>query len=185
MMVFCAAGCGVLRKAPSEAQKQNAWVHYRTAGLAANIAKQEGVSEDLQKLTGLGELQSKAFVNYFELPESPEQVRTVKQALSKQNFQLAEKAGAEASERIKGWGIVDSALEIGIGVCAIAGGVWGTKIAGFLKTARQKTDALREIVQGNEVFKTQNPSYSDAFKQAQKNQSKPTRKIVTEMKSQA
>lgn len=183
MVVVFAGGCGALRKAPGEIQKQNAWVHFRTAGLAADTAARENTSEDLQKLTRLGELQSRAFVSYFGLPKSPKQVQTTEQAVSGQNFQLAEDAGEQGAQRIEGWGVVDNAIELGIGICAIVGGVWGGKAARFLKSARQKTDALREIIQGNELFKADNPDSADAFKRAQANQSISTRKIVTEMKN--
>jgi hypothetical protein len=181
--VVFAGGCGVLRKAPGEIQKQNAWVHFRTANLAADAADREDASEHLQKLTRLGEFQSRAFVSYFGLPESPKQVQTVEQAVSEQNFQLAQEAGRQGAQRIEGWDVVDGAVELGIGICAIAGGVWGSRAAKFLKSARQKTDALREIIQGNELFKADNPRSAAAFKRAQANQSKSTRKIVTEMKN--
>ena len=41
------------------------------------------------------------------------------------------------------WDIADSALELGIAVAGLFGGVYGIKVAGFLKQARGKSDALR------------------------------------------
>ena len=64
------AGCEAIRFAPSEEQKQNAWVHNRTAAIAAQTAKEEYASGKLQALTDLSRTQSKAFVAYCGLPAS-------------------------------------------------------------------------------------------------------------------
>ena len=45
------AGCDSLRLAPNEAQKQNAWLHNRTAAVTAETARAENVSDKLQALT--------------------------------------------------------------------------------------------------------------------------------------
>jgi hypothetical protein len=45
-----------------------------------------------------------------------------------------------------------------------------------------KSKALKEIIEGNELFKEQNESSVAAFKQAQQNQSPQTRQIVAEIK---
>jgi hypothetical protein len=42
--------------------------------------------------------------------------------------------------------------------------------------------ALKEIIQGNELFKQQQPSQADAFKAAQQNQSPETRQLVAALK---
>ena len=68
-MSVALAGCGTLRFAPSEAQKQNAWLHNRTAAIAAQTAKAENVSQVLQALTQLGEKQSQALTAYYGFPE--------------------------------------------------------------------------------------------------------------------
>lgn len=57
-------GCDSLRFAPNEAQKQNAWLHNRTAIVAAETARAEQTSPKLQALTKLGEIQSRAFTAY-------------------------------------------------------------------------------------------------------------------------
>jgi hypothetical protein len=49
------AGCDSLRFAPSEQQKQNAWLHGRTTTITADTAKDENASEQLQALTKLSE----------------------------------------------------------------------------------------------------------------------------------
>ena len=73
-------------------------------------------------------------------------------------------------------------MEFGIGLCALFGGVCGTRAVQFLKNARTKSQALKEIVEGNELFKQQQPSQAKAFKAAQQNQSPETRQLVAAMK---
>lgn len=58
LVCIALAGCDSLRFAPNEAQKRNAWLHNRTAIVAAETARAEETSEKLQALTQLGEVQS-------------------------------------------------------------------------------------------------------------------------------
>jgi hypothetical protein len=177
------AGCGTLRFAPSEQQKQNAWLHNRTAIVAAEAAKAEQTSEKLQALADLSELQSRAFVSFCGLPKEFPEAETAEDILAQSNWQLARSALAESAERPDTWQVADSAIELAIAVCALLGGVYGTRAVGFLKDARAKSAALKEIVAGNELFKKQNPAQSPVFKQAQQTQSSQTRQIVTQMKA--
>jgi len=78
--------------------------------------------------------------------------------------------------------VADHLLEMGIAIAGLAGGVAGGRVIGGLKTAQQKSRALREIVHGNELFKKNNPIMTDDFKQAQQNQSDSTRRLVAELK---
>ena len=176
------AGCESLRFAPNEAQKQNAWLHNRTAAITAESAQAENTSEKLQALSRLGESQSRAFVSYFGLPQQFPQAETAEDILAESNRQLAETALQNGAARPDGWQVADSALELGIGICALFGGVYGTQAVRFLRNARTKSKALQEIVAGNELFKEQNASSAAAFKQAQKDQSPETRQIVAQMK---
>jgi len=176
-------GCDSLRLAPTETQKQNAWLHNRTAIMAAEAANIENSSEKLQALTKLSELQSRAFVAYHGLPKEVPQDETAEQILGESNLQLAQTALAQSADRPDAWQLVDSAIELGIGICALLGGVYGTKAVKFLKDAKAKSRALREIIAGNELFKRNNPETSSAFKQAQQNQSPQTRQIVAEIKT--
>lgn len=177
------AGCENLRFAPGESQKQNAWLHNRTTTVAAESAKAEDASQELQALTKLSQLQSRAFTSYYGLPKEFPQADTGEDILAQSNWQLAEKTVRESLERPDAWQVADSALELGIGVCALLGGVYGTRAIGFLKEARAKSKALQEIVAGNEFFKRQNQAQAGAFKQAHQNQSSQTRQIVTQIKS--
>lgn len=185
LLCFSSAGCESLRFAPSEAQKQNAWLHNRTAEIAAEAAKTENASEKLQALTKLSELQSRAFVSYTGLPREFPLAETAEDILTQSNRQLARTALAESAERPDAWQAADSALELAIGICALLGGVYGTRAVKFLKQAQIKSKALKEIIEGNELFKKQNESSETAFKQAQRNQSATTKQIVAEIKANA
>ncbi|HSV99130.1 MAG TPA: hypothetical protein VLI39_03095 [Sedimentisphaerales bacterium] len=181
-LLLLAAGCNGLRLAPDETQKQNAWLHNRTATVAAQAAREEGSSQQLQALTKLSELQSRSFTAYCGLPKEYPQAETVDDILSESSVQIATAALARSAERPDPWEVADSALDIGIGVSALFGGVLGARAVRLLQEARDKSKALREIIQGNERFKSQHAGQVAAFKAAQENQSPETRRLVTTMK---
>ena len=181
--VLLLAGCDSLRFAPSEQQKQNAWLHNRTATLAAQTAQAENSSEKLQSLSGLSELQSQAFTSYFGLPKEFPKAASAEEILSESNWQLANTAVQQSGDRPDAWQVADSAIELGIGICALLGGVYGTRAVGFLKDARTKSKALQEIIAGNELFKKNNQQQVTAFKEAHQNQSTETRQIVAQLKT--
>jgi uncharacterized protein YceK len=176
-------GCGQIRFAPSEAQKQNAWVHNRTAAIASQTAQAEQSSEKLQELTRLSETQSQAFVAYCGLPEELPKANTVEDVLSESNKQLAATAIKESSQRPNAWDIADSTLELGIALAGLFGGAGAIRVMSFLQQAKAKSNALKEIVLANEIFKKTNPDSAEAFKDAQKNQSPLTKQIVAEAKA--
>ena len=185
-LIACAltcAGCDSLRFAPTETQKRNAWLHNRTAIIAAETVRSENTSEKLQGLTQLSELQSRAFTSYCGLPKEFPQANTAEDILAQSNWQLARAALTESAERPDAWQLADSAFELAIGICALLGGVYGTRAVRFLKQARTKSQALQEIIEGNELFKKQNESSVTTFKQAHQLQSPQTRQIVAEMKA--
>jgi hypothetical protein len=176
--VLLAGGCDSLRLAPSEQQKQNAWLHNRTTALAAETARAERSSPELLALTKLSELQSRSFSSYYGLPKEYPQAETAEEVLAQSNWQLADAALMESAERPDPWQVADSMLELGIGICALLGGVYGTRAVGFLREARAKSQALQEIVAGNESFKKEQPSQAAAFKGAHQHQSQQTRQLV-------
>ena len=182
-MCLLLAGCDSLRFAPSEAQKQNAWLHNRTTIVTAETARAEETSPTLQTLTQLGEVQSRAFSAYCGLPKEFPPAETAEDILAESNFQLAGTALQESTERPDPWQVADSMLEMGVGICALLGGVYGTRAVGFLRQARGKSNALHEIIAGNEQFKKQNQTQAAAFKQAHQNQSPQTRQLVAQMKT--
>ena len=183
LLCLLLAGCDSLRFAPTEAQKQNAWLHNRTAIVTAETARAEDTSPKLQALTQLGEEQSRAFSAYCGLPKESPSAETAEDILAESNFQLTAAALQESTERPDAWQAADSMLEIGIGICALLGGVYGTRTAHFLKDAKSKSKALKEIIAGNEQFKKQNQAQAAAFKYAHQNQSPQTRQIVAAMKA--
>ena len=182
-MCLSLGGCGNLRFAPDEMQKQNAWLHNRTAIVAAETARAEDASQTLQALTQLNEVQSRAFSSYCGLPDEFPRAETAEDILAESNWQLAAAAVQASAERPDEWRVADSMLEIGIGICAVLGGVGGARAVRLLKDTRTKSQALREVIAGNELFKKQNQAHAAAFKQAQSSQSPETRQLVAQMKA--
>lgn len=182
---FLVVGCESLRYAPTEAQKKNAWLHNRTAMITAETARSENASEKLQALSHLSEFQSRPFISYYGLPKEFPSAETAEDILAESSLQLAVTALAQSAERPDAWQLADSAFELAIGVCALLGGVYGTRAVRFLKETRAKSKALKEIIEGNELFKKTNNELSSAFKEAQKDQSPQTRQIVAELKNTA
>jgi hypothetical protein len=176
------SGCDTLRFAPSEKEKQNAWLHNRTAEFAADAARSESASDKLKGLTNLSAMQSRAITSYYGMPRQFPQADTANDVLSQASIQLANEASADAAKRPDLWQIADNSLELGIGIAALFGGVFGTRALQFLKDAKAKSKALKEIIEGNELFKLQNPTVADDFKDTQKNQSVETRQLVAQMK---
>ena len=176
------AGCDALRFAPSEVQKQNTYVHHRTVQAAAVRAQQEETTEILQGLTQQATKQSEAILAYYGLPAEIPPSDTVSEILSEGNQALAQTARVEAIQRPDPWDVADHLLELGIGISGVVGGAFGVQMVRKLQLAREKSIALREIVKGNELFKQDNPEFTDAFKQSQQQQSVRTRTLVTAMK---
>ncbi len=179
-------GCETLRLAPTEIQKRNAYLHQRTTKLAADTAKQDDTSKELQALTDLSNLQSKSYTSYFGLPKELPQADTTQDVLVQSNYDLAATSLEQSSQRPEItdiFGQADAMFDLAIGIAAIVGGVYGTKAVRFLKEAKTKSQALKEVIEGNELFKKQNPESTEAFKQAQANQSSETKKLVTEVKA--
>ena len=182
-LALLSSGCGDLRLAPSEGQKQNAWLHNRTTEMAAEAAKAEEVSPTLQALTKLSEVQSRAFTSHYGLPKEYPPAETPDDVLGQSNWTLARMALEDSAKRPDPWQAADTALEIGIGISALVGGVYGTRAVRFLKEARAKSKALKEIIQGNEQFKQNSNGHAKAFKTAHAHQSPETRQLVAGMKA--
>ena len=181
-ILLFACGCDSLRLAPSESLKQNAWLHHRTTAVAAETARAEETSQELQALTKLSEVQSRAFTSYYGLPQEYPPAATSAEILAQSTWDLAATAAAESGARPDPWQVADSLLEVGIGISALLGGVYGTRAVRFLKDAQAKSTALKEIIQGNESFKKANEAQAQPFKAAHANQSPETRQLVAAMK---
>lgn len=182
LSVFCCCGCDGFRFAATEAQKENAWLHGQVCTMAAETAVDENASDSLCGLTTLAHQQSAAFVADYGLPQSPSTAGDVETLLA-EGAAVAQTAQIDAAQKPDMWTLADSAMELGVALAGLVGGVYGVRVAGFLKTAREKSTALKEIVTGNELFKQLYPEQSDRFKEAQQKQSPATQKLVTELKT--
>ncbi len=183
LSVVIFSGCDTLRFAPGEIQKQNAWLHNRTAQLAADVAKDQDDFETLRDLTQLSEIQSRAFSADYGLPKEFPPAESVDDILAGNNYVIARNATGYSAQRPDFWTITDGAIDLGIGLAALFGGIYGVKASGFLRQARKKSEALREIVIGNELFKRNNAGSKEQFKAAHDSQSSKTRSIVAEIKN--
>ena len=175
-------GCDTLRFAPSEAQKQNAYLHQRTVQSAATQAQLNSDSEVVQKLTDEAVRQSDTIMAYYGLPHQLPPTQSIEAILSPANQALTQAAHADAIQRPDPWDVADHLLELGIAIAGIAGGVYGAKAVRTLQLARQKSIALREVVQGNQLFKKQHSESSETFKDAHQAQSVSTRSLVAALK---
>ena len=102
----------------------------------------------------------------------------IEDIISQPSWDIAAIAARDAQEKPSSWDLADAGLELAIAMASILGGVYGIKFTGFLKQARQKSIALREIVNGNEMLKRQNSTLSAEFRTAHINQSPQTKQIV-------
>lgn len=177
------AGCDSLRFAATEEQKQNAYLHWRVTEFAAQEAAKEDTSPQLQGLTGLAAQQSRSFAADYGMPSQLPASESAEQILNGNSSAIAQSAYQQSLKRPDMWQTADGVLELGIGLAGLLGGVYGIRAAQFFKQARDKSKALKEIIEGNEIFKEAHPLQTEAFKEAQKEQSTETRKIVAEMKS--
>lgn len=183
-LVVGVAGCGGIRLAATEGQKQNAWVHLRTCEAAQQTAREEDVSAPLSNLVALASQQGEAFVLDYGLPKEKPAMESV-EAMLADGPELAQQAAVDAQRRPDVWVMTDAAMELGVGIAGLLGGVYGLRIATFLKQAREKSSALKEIVAGNELFKQLCPTAEGEFKQAHANQSAATKGLVTEIKTKS
>ncbi len=182
MVLVFMCGCESLRFAPGEVQKENAYLHHRTAQMAAAEARESEVSAELAGLTSLCELQSRAFMADYGLPGVLPAAETIDDVLTESSRGIAAAALSRSSMRPDVWDVTDGLLEIGIAAAGIIGGAYGIRAGQFLKRTRQKSKALREIIEGNELLKQTSTEAAAAFKTAHKTQSPQTRQLVTELK---
>jgi len=183
LVMLAVSGCDGLRFAPSEAEKQNVYLHKRTVECAARQAERENSSADLQQLTQAAANQSEAIVAHYGLPAVLPKTDSIEALVGAENEQVTAAARADAVERPDPWEVADGMLELGIAVAGVVGGVYGSRAAAGLKLAQEKSRALREVIAGNELFKRQNPEAAGSFKEAQGGQSPSTRTLVAELKN--
>lgn len=159
-----------LRFAPSEPQKQIAEL---THALAARI-NAEGTAPATpasQKLCE-GTRAAAVYMGRPKTPPDPAQFDTV-----------AARANTDALQRPDPWSVADNLLELGIGISALIGGAYGLKGVQFLRQAREKSQALQEIVRNNELFKQQQSSRKADFDHIQQAQSAETKVLISKIKA--
>lgn len=155
ILTIILGGCDSLRFAPSQPMKQSAEI---TFDLAHKVNR-EGTEPDSQASRQLvqGTQVALSYMGRPKVSADAEQFETV-----------TIEAQTDAESRPDPWQVADAALELGIGVAALLGGVYGTRAVGFLQQARAKSKALQEIVAGNELFKKKaDPMAKSQFKEAQ------------------
>ena len=116
------------------------------------------------------------------MPKEYPAAQTIENLLSESSFDLAQQALSDSSRRPDGFAMADNAIDLLVAICALFGGVYGTKTVQFLMAAKTKSLALKEVVLGNELFMHENSESAADFKKAHRNQSPITRKIVAETK---
>ena len=173
LLVFIAAlicGCGNLRFAPSEDQKQ---LTFATHQLALSV--NEGGSVPKSAATGKLVTGTAASLAYAGMPKSP---------VIEDYSATAEQAAADAQRRPTAEDVFDAAegglslaAELAILIGVGGAGVGGKKVVDWITLARQKSAALKDVVQGNEIFtnylETHNGTNDQAliaFKQSQSQQ---------------
>ena len=134
------SGCEMLRKAPTEAQKQ-------TAQLGVNATEQirYGGAEPQSAVSVIAHESAKANQIYFGPPKEPPAPPDT----------VIPQAQADAAERPDPWDVADGFLGLGASVALVFGGAAGTKAAALFKTARQKSKALRQIIVAQEDYRNE------------------------------
>jgi hypothetical protein len=182
LAVIFTAGCNSVRLGPSELQKQNAWAHMQATRMVAGRTRMGDCSSRTCALADLSAAQAEAFVADYGMPESLPAQNTAEDFPSEDSYRLAEQARQDAQQRMDPWDAADCLFELGAGLAGLLGGVYGARAARFIGEARKKSQALKEIVEGNELFKKRNPSAVSDFKDAHSCQSSTTRQMVASLK---
>ena len=152
LIIFSVFGLFVCGCTVDEVVRQNAYLHNKTADMAKAVANTEEVSGDLDGLISLSALQSRAFVADYGLPDELPVASTVDDLLLESSFTIANSAFDISRKKPDAWDIADGFINAGLAVAGLFGGVWGIKLASFLRSTQIKSNALREVVLGNEVF---------------------------------
>lgn len=176
LLIF-GTGCEGLRFEPTEPQKQSAEL---TQQLAAKVDAEgcQAGSPAAEKLRQ-GTEASLVYIGRPKAPPDPEAFATITAAAS---IDADRRPTVEDVFEAANTGlslVAELAILFGIG----ATGFGGKKLIDWITLAREKSKALREIVQGAQIFKERTDDATWAqFKTAQK-QSPATEQLVTQIKS--
>ena len=156
----------------SEAQRQGAELTH----LLAKKINSEGTDpeSDAGRKVVDGTATSLAYTGRPKQMPNPDEFNTIN-----------DQAGQEAVQSPNIGGILDSGLEIGLGIAALMTGAGGIKLAQNLRRVHAKAKGFTEVVGNNEQFKRlATQEVWDLFKRAQVIQTEPTRKLVAETKTE-
>ena len=129
VLLACMSGCGVVQFAPSEVQKENAWLLHETTKAAAGKAVEENVSEELQGLTALSVRQSESVALDYGVPDNVSG-GDIESLLSDRVESIAD----EALYKSKGSsGLSDVLMNILIVIVSLFGGAAGTQYVSNLR----------------------------------------------------
>jgi len=170
------AGCGGLRFAPSQSQRQLAFTTHQAARSAADLGLSPGSEAAKQIVVGTA-----AALAYSGMPKTPEISDYDTTAAQAASDAARRPAAQDVFNAAEGGLSLASQLLIALGFGGA--GIGGKKLIDWLALARQKSDALREVVQGNELlveyFKDENKTAElSVFKAAQNSQQSDTTKLL-------
>ena len=172
-------GCGSMRFAPGEARKQLALKTHMTARAIDAAGADAATPATGQLVEGTA-----VSLSYTGMPADPD-ISDYPATVAAASADAARRPTAdEAFELAEGGLSLVAELAILFGFGGV--GFGGKKVVDWIALAREKSTALEEIVQGNEIFKklSDDPAiaaFKDAQTQAQRSPSTPT--LVTKLKS--
>ncbi|MBN2063253.1 MAG: hypothetical protein JW745_00510 [Sedimentisphaerales bacterium] len=120
-VVMSLGGCGVVRLAPSQVQKQNAWLLYKTTAAIHQQSQQEQASEQLSDLAQLAQMQSQAVVSDYGMPESVP-ASDIESLLDGNAGKIADEAIAQSELAVSGSAWLDVLVVIISLISGAAGG---------------------------------------------------------------
>lgn len=178
LCIFIAGCSDSLRFAPGESLKQNAEL---THNLAVKV-NAEGAAPQSEATKQL-ELGTRASVAYIGRPAEPPDTTQFDTISAQANIE-----GARRPDSSDVFNAAESGLSLAAELLILFGaggaGFGGKKLLDWIALAKEKSDALKQIVQGNEIFKKAvAPEVVDKFKDAQSMQSPATKSLVAELKS--
>ncbi len=180
LIVPLIAGCGqVLRFAPTEEQKQVALKTFLNARAVESSGTDARSPAAKQLVEG-----TKVSLDYIGIPANPD-IADYEAVLHSASTDSVRRPVIEDVS-----GAVDKGLSLAAELAILFGvggtGFGGKKLLDWLKLAKQKNTALKEVIAANELFKHKTASDAEitrAFKEAHNTiQKTPTKKIVSEIR---
>lgn len=121
LVVMTLSGCGLVRLAPSQTQKQNAWLLHKTTTAIHQQAQQEQANEQLSALALLAQNQSQAVVADYGMPD-PVPPGDIDSLLNGQACNIADEAMSQSEFAANGSAWLDVLVVIISLISGAAGG---------------------------------------------------------------